>query len=849
MTKLMSIIVGGALGLTLAASIGAGIAVGSNNEYKEAKAASTTISWTAGGSTTSGYSFVCTNGSDKTSYYQDKNGNTGLDVYLKKSSGALWTTAPTSVSLTAKVGGGSLKDPLTNNVTAYFVGSNYSTKLGSEVTVTTKVENKNGQDYTVSMTPQANAYGILIHHTKESGYNIRLYSFSLTYVVDDGTKYTVTYNDNGADSGSVPTDSTQYSYNASVTVKGNTGNLDRNGYTFSGWNTAADGSGTTYSANDTFNISSNTTLYAYWVSGRYDFTGDKLTFSQQNLTNAVAYEGTFTNNSSFTVNFTGGSTKAKYYNLGLGMRIYRNNGAVTINALNSKTITNVIFTWFDTYRPTENYFSLSSGSFVDNEYSIWSGSASTLTLTNTYTDAETNPWRLQAIAVQFSDTTISNPVLSGYPSCTNYSTAWDISNIKVNATVNNVVSDYTDRFNIIVNTALPTVTETTTMQVSVTATLKTDSSVTVTSTLTAHLDYRGETTIERLYYTPEGSLEGTYFYGIFMGYFTRISGSYTYYDYYLANGDYGIYIYGAYSEKTTSTTAPTYTPFETYLKVEGGYLSVYNNLFEISSYTGGTSYPITTTEITDPVEKAKVGVIRTYVVTGEEAGHTSEKAIQMTASRLALVEGKVKSVDGTISSTTAATVTITLSNGNDFPVYINKNVSSLDYTKLASALVVGNNVSVKGFTSIHNIDYQVVNPIDVEVEPEYTATEFAQYLLNSTNSICQAATDTNGPLLAPIWIDLEINKWPTLSASEKSTLALATANESGSVVQQAMARYDLICSRYGLTNFINRASANPSPRMNLIIDNNAVVVLTASLALLSTTAFAAFYMLRKKKLA
>ena len=70
MNKLMSIIVGGALGLTLAASVGVGVAVGSNNDFRKAEAASNTISWTGGGSTTSGYSFVCVNGSDKTSYYQ-----------------------------------------------------------------------------------------------------------------------------------------------------------------------------------------------------------------------------------------------------------------------------------------------------------------------------------------------------------------------------------------------------------------------------------------------------------------------------------------------------------------------------------------------------------------------------------------------------------------------------------------------------------------------------------------------------------------------------------------------------------------------------------------------------------
>lgn len=49
MTKLTSIIVGGALGLTLAASVGTGIAVGSNNEFKMASAASTTLTFSSQG--------------------------------------------------------------------------------------------------------------------------------------------------------------------------------------------------------------------------------------------------------------------------------------------------------------------------------------------------------------------------------------------------------------------------------------------------------------------------------------------------------------------------------------------------------------------------------------------------------------------------------------------------------------------------------------------------------------------------------------------------------------------------------------------------------------------------------
>ena len=86
--------------------------------------------------------------------------------------------------------------------------------------------------------------------------------------------YTVTYDANGATSGTAPVDETEYDAdNNTVTVLGNTGNLAKTDYIFSGWNTKADGSGTTYTAGETFTISASTTLYAKWtpVSSGVDY--------------------------------------------------------------------------------------------------------------------------------------------------------------------------------------------------------------------------------------------------------------------------------------------------------------------------------------------------------------------------------------------------------------------------------------------------------------------------------------------------------------------------------------------------------------------------------------------------
>ncbi|WP_379164198.1 S-layer homology domain-containing protein, partial [Paenibacillus sp. sgz5001063] len=79
--------------------------------------------------------------------------------------------------------------------------------------------------------------------------------------------YTVTYNGNGSTGGTVPTDSNSYQQGNTVTILGNTGTLVKTGYTFAGWNTKADGSGTDYASNATFSMgSANAILYAKWIS-------------------------------------------------------------------------------------------------------------------------------------------------------------------------------------------------------------------------------------------------------------------------------------------------------------------------------------------------------------------------------------------------------------------------------------------------------------------------------------------------------------------------------------------------------------------------------------------------------
>ncbi|MEY3733844.1 MAG: hypothetical protein RL347_1203, partial [Actinomycetota bacterium] len=77
------------------------------------------------------------------------------------------------------------------------------------------------------------------------------------WVSDASTSYTVTFDANGGTGTMVPQSST-----TAAALAANT--FTRGGYTFTGWNTAANGSGTAYANGATYPFTASTTLYAQW---------------------------------------------------------------------------------------------------------------------------------------------------------------------------------------------------------------------------------------------------------------------------------------------------------------------------------------------------------------------------------------------------------------------------------------------------------------------------------------------------------------------------------------------------------------------------------------------------------
>jgi|GEM_PF-6319435 len=84
--------------------------------------------------------------------------------------------------------------------------------------------------------------------------------------------YTITFNGNGNSGGTTATQTIAYGATAPLTANGYT----RTGYTFAGWNTLANGTGTSYANGANYTMgSANVTLYAQWTINSYTITGAK----------------------------------------------------------------------------------------------------------------------------------------------------------------------------------------------------------------------------------------------------------------------------------------------------------------------------------------------------------------------------------------------------------------------------------------------------------------------------------------------------------------------------------------------------------------------------------------------
>lgn len=103
--------------------------------------------------------------------------------------------------------------------------------------------------------------------------NISFAGNTMLYAMWSPAIYVVIYNGNSNTSGSAPSFQTYTAGNAGITLATNTGNFERTGYTFNGWNTAQNGTGTAYAVGATpVTVEEDTVLFARWIANQTTVT-------------------------------------------------------------------------------------------------------------------------------------------------------------------------------------------------------------------------------------------------------------------------------------------------------------------------------------------------------------------------------------------------------------------------------------------------------------------------------------------------------------------------------------------------------------------------------------------------
>lgn len=112
-------------------------------------------------------------------------------------------------------------------------------------------------------------------------------SAKVTFTVTPNT-YTVSYNANGG-SGAPSNQTKTHGTNLTLSSTKPT----RTGYTFKNWNTAASGSGTSYSAGGTYSANAAVTLYAQWTANTYTVTFNPGGGTTPTASKTVTYSSTY----------------------------------------------------------------------------------------------------------------------------------------------------------------------------------------------------------------------------------------------------------------------------------------------------------------------------------------------------------------------------------------------------------------------------------------------------------------------------------------------------------------------------------------------------------------------------
>lgn len=253
-----------------------------------------------------------------------------------------WTTSetPTTFSIAIKAyaqmqGGSATMGG--NTVTVSATGQSSVSNTFEFVYGETTLHNPVNKTYTWKKTTAAQTVTVKsTYKVASSSLFAGTYVASGTFTIPALAPATISFDANGG-SGTVPTAISTY-VGVANTIPSNS--LTRTGYTFNGWNTASDGSGTAYATGSTITPTGNVTLYAQW----------KTTYVKPEIQNLLAFRvANASGGASPTVTSTGTTGFCKFQLVG-GANYTLTSATVQFGTATAKAMTksgNIVYGYSD----------------------------------------------------------------------------------------------------------------------------------------------------------------------------------------------------------------------------------------------------------------------------------------------------------------------------------------------------------------------------------------------------------------------------------------------------------------------------------------------------------------------
>lgn len=302
---------------------------------------------------------------------------------------------------------------------------------------------------------------------------------------------------------------------------------------------------------------------------------------------------------------------------------------------------------------------------------------------------------------------------------------------------------------------------------------------------------------------------------------------------------------------STDATSPTYT-----WSVED------SSILSVDSSTGAfEGLKLGTTKVTVNVSATEGnGEASAFITVNGSGTYTIEEANEIAAAEASgsttsyyiYVEGYV-SLFNSDSQTAGNERALDITNydqNESIMVFVGKS----GYSTFISGLKLGDYIRVKAFVQNYSGKYELTTP--TKVESYYTEMSFAYELLELTDAVCKdydGVTD-NKSKLETVWETLvDSSHYGALTSEQIKNLVDCEASETGTTVQQAMARYDYLVVKYELDNFISDrtpsvgAVTQPTISNNNNINSSMSIIVVAVIAITSLSAIGVLLVIKRRK--